>query len=107
MDDRDVLTIINYIDDGFSEPRPVLPEAEFKRRSYSCWAANEILERAIRETDKLPVHITGLYPVTAMEMIEEFVCEMDRYRDECEDPGKKQIFEIASSEAKKIGRLFV
>lgn len=51
-------------------PQANWPDDEFRRRSYSRWAANEIIHRLVTYPNEDPVHI-----------LEEFIQIMDRYSE--------------------------
>lgn len=65
MNEVEVITVMNYIDDQLFEPKINWPREEFRRRSYSRWAAYEILELVLNR----PFN-------SATELIEDFIIEM-------------------------------
>lgn len=65
MNEVEVITVMNYIDDQLFEPKINWPREEFSRRSYSRWAAYEILELVLNR----PFN-------SATELIEDFIIEM-------------------------------
>jgi hypothetical protein len=82
MNDEIVIChISNYIDEELREPQADWSEEEFRIQSYSRWAANEILDRIIKEASKLPYHISGKELIPPVQIIVEFVDEMDYYAD--------------------------
>lgn len=93
-----VLDIQKYIDQYLFEPRITWPKYEFSIRCYSRWAANEILNRIVEESMKLPQFITGREPRTSSSIIKEFIDEMDYY-SELNDGKNQRIFNIAKCTA--------
>lgn len=96
MDDRDVLTMERYIFENFPHP------SGDKCDSYCRWAAEEILERIIDEASKLPSHITGIEPLTAEEIVESFIGEMELRTYESGSEEGRLIFSVARDEASCI-----
>lgn len=43
MNEAQASVILNYMDENLFEPRLSWPKTEFSKRTYSRWAANEIL----------------------------------------------------------------
>ena len=64
---------------------------DFKFRSYSRWAADELIERMNTEPTRDPARI-----------IEEFIDEMDRYYEASENERGWQLFAIARDAARDI-----
>lgn len=93
MDDRDVLIIEQYIRDD-------LPKSTdyFDLYVFSQWAAYEVLERVISEAMKLPPHITGKEPRTLIEVVEDFIDEMDCYYWMSSFDKARNMFSIARDE---------
>lgn len=89
--------IQEYIDQWLFEPNYGWPRIEFNRRSYSRWAANEILHRVKTETKGRSVS----------DIIEEFRWEMDSYSEVDYDRDLAFIFETAKETAEDIGSLFI
>lgn len=100
--DRDILSIENYIDLYLEHLAIDTPECEFEIYAYSEWAANEVLERIMKEDERLPPHISGkeLTPVT--EIIEGFILDMDYFSSQTESIQKQLIFAIARDVGKDI-----
>lgn len=96
MNDRDVLLIEWYIHENFSYPFNDATD------SYSRWAVEEILKRTIDEAMKLPAHITGIEPMTLMEVVEIFIDEMDYYSYSASTDEARSIFSVAREEAKLV-----
>ena len=101
MDDRDVIKVEEYIQ---KMPKPASNDTKeiFDIHTYSRWAANEILERMIDETMKLPSHITGKESMSAVDIIENFIDEMDYYSWVSSSHRAKTIFRIARDEGKCV-----
>lgn len=96
MNDRDVIFIGQYIERNF--PKPTCDPCD----SYSRWAANEILERTILETEKLPSYITGVESIDLLDIVEEFIDEMDYYAAKSSYEASRLAFSVAREEAKCI-----
>ncbi len=75
--------------------------------SYFLWAADEIMDRVIAELSKLPSHITGVQPVSHIEIIKNFICEMEYLYEISHVPENKVIFMTAASTGKEILRMFL
>lgn len=90
-----------------SEPQKDWPKEAFKERSYSRWAANEILLRLIEEELQPPVYITGRDPLTPVDIIFEFKSEMEFYYEICINDRLRDAILIAIDTADEIGCLFV
>ncbi len=103
MDDRDVIIIEEYIR-RYSQNLELNPKDTyvFEVNSYSSWAANEVLERVIHETMKLPPYITGNESLTLIDVVEAFIDEMDYYAYLASNEQSRKIFEIARDEGKCI-----
>lgn len=70
MDERVRAAIKEYYRDKLFAPGKNWPEYYFKQRSYSRWAAKEVLRR-IRRNPR----------VTAIETVEDFIDEVVEYRE--------------------------
>lgn len=53
----------------------------FKGECYCKWALDEILKRIFEESQKLPYHISGMEPESTIDIIREFIEEMDYYSE--------------------------
>ena len=107
MDDTAVWTIQKYIDDYLFEPRSNWPRHYLDQRSYSRWAAYEIQNRIMEEISRLPTHITGRDPVSPIDIILEFISDMDYYHGLSDNKKSNLIFSIAIDTAKNILYLFL
>ena len=96
MDDRDVLVMERYIFENFQEPTDDL------YNSYCRWAADEILERMIEETERLPEHMCGIPRMTAEEIVEDFMFKMEylAYNATCDSV--RTLFNVARDEASLV-----
>lgn len=92
-----VSVIQEYIDEYLFEPSITWPDSEFNRRSYSRWAAEEILSRVIQEPSNRD----------PLDIIEEFANEMDRYLDYSDDKAIYFIFIVAKETAEDVAFLFL
>ena len=74
-----VSVVRRYLEERLPElTRPPNPKAmdEFKDRSYSRWVANEIISRIMDEELKLPYHISGTEQRVPVEVVKEFIDEL-------------------------------
>lgn len=78
-----------------------------KAESYSKWALNEILNRVLDETQKLPYHISGLEPEPVSDIIREFISEMEYYSSIASTDEVIFFAEMSKDEAEKLLRKFV
>lgn len=106
MYDRDIKVIEDYIDEYLYKPELHWPDWEFDTQAYSRWAGEEVLERIIFETLKLPPHITGVEPKETTEIIAEYIDDMDYFYETCSDNRRKLIFFIARDVGIEILSLF-
>lgn len=102
MDDRDVLKVVRYIENCIPSPNIKESKECFKSHSYSRWAANEILERMIDEAMKLPPHISGEESLSATDVIDYFIMEMEYYSDITSNRDMKKMFDVAGEEGRHI-----
>ncbi len=107
MYDREIAIIREYMDKNLPELDNIYPKYEFDTRSYARWTANEILERLIIEDSKLPCHITGKEPRSVVEIINEFIAEVDYYFYISTDTRRQEMFNIAVNTANYIKHLFL
>lgn len=75
-----VAVIRRYLDEKLPESTCCWNKHEAKIRSYSRWAANEIMARIMEEELRLPYHISGLEQRVPIEIAQEFVDEMGMLR---------------------------
>lgn len=102
-----LLVIQEYVDEYLSTPVLCWPKDEFDRRCYSRWAVNEILERVIEEATRPPQFITGRESVSPLNIISEFISELDYCEDVSENKQTRLIFSAAKDTATDIILLFL
>ena len=107
MDDRDVIILSNYIRKTYPSEYTCFSQYEFDKRSYSKWAATEILEMMCEEANKLPSYISGRETATAYDIVENFLIDMNYYAELCDDSRMQFMFATARDEAKKILKLYL
>lgn len=100
MYEQDIAKITTYMRKRNAQ---ALPKAE----SYAKWALNEILNRVLDETQKLPYHISGLEPEPVSDIIREFIAEMEYYSTLASTVEVIFFVEMAKDEAEKLLRKFV
>ena len=100
MYEQDIAKITTYMRKRNAQ---ALPKAE----SYAKWALNEILNRVLDETQKLPYHISGLEPEPVLDIIREFIAEMEYYSTLAKTEEVIFFVEMAKDEAEKLLRRFV
>lgn len=106
MDERDIAILETYIDMYLFTPSIGWFKDAFDVQVYSRWAANEILLRMMDEEMKLPPHISGVERRSTVEIIDEFIDEVEYCYLASKDPRKKMIFYVATNAAKNILILF-
>lgn len=106
MNEKAISIIQKYVDKNLFKPRSNWSKYYFKERSYSRWAAYEIQERIIEEILRLPTHITGREQKISIEIIKEFINEMDYYNEINSNRNSSFIFSVAKDTAKEILYLF-
>lgn len=106
MIDSPMMTIQNFIDETLFKPDVGWPKYEFQKRSYARWAANEILDRIIQEEMRLPPHITGVEPLTPLQIIQGFMMETDYFAGIAENKHDRFIFTTARDTAENLIYLF-
>ena len=75
---------------------------EFETRSYSRWAADEILERIMEEELKLPYHISGLEQRVPIEIVQEYIDELYTAWESTVDKKRKYMYSTAMHTADEI-----
>lgn len=91
-----VSIIKEYVDRHLFSPSFSWPKDEFEKRSYSQWAACEIINRIMDKPFEMPICI-----------IESFICEMAMYACYGEDEHRSLIFQTAVETAEELILLFV
>lgn len=95
MNEVAICKIMSYIENALFEPRYRWSESMFKERSYSRWAAFEILERIMDR------------PFTQPDLIiEEFIIKMAYFSCINEDTEASRMFIVARDAAEDILSLF-
>lgn len=96
MNEDAAIVIINYMEENLFEPKQNWPKDEFYRRSYSRWAANEILELVLK------------HPFDAAHsLIEGFFFQMLYFSHLSKSESANLIFSIAMETAEDILLLFL
>ena len=96
MNETAVSIIDEYIRDHFFRPSSFWDNYEFEKRSYSQWAAYEILNRIMDHPSKEPI-----------DVIENFMFEMSIYAYCGEDEHRSWIFQTAAETAEELALLFI
>lgn len=104
MYERDILVIQEYIKTYLETLENDYPPCEFEVTAYSYWGAEELLERIMLEEMKQP-QLDG-EPIPTLDIISEFISDMDAYSSEAETTRQKLIFSIARDVGKDIEELF-
>jgi len=107
MNETAISAIREYMDAYFFEPTPSWPIGNFTVRSHAQWAVNEILNRIIAEELRLPTYLTGREIISPIEIIEEFISEMDYFYEISGNDSARLIFAVARDTADEILCLFV
>lgn len=106
MNERDIIILENYAATHLAEPNLEWANDAFDVCVYSRWAVNEILERMMDETTKLPEFISGIPRKSTVQIITEYIYEMEGAYREVNNVEQKMIFFIAASTARSILSLF-
>ena len=88
--------ILTYIDQSLFEPDHKWPDHIFEYRTYSRWAAYEVLERIMDHPHDDPIMV-----------FDRFWFEICSILNGDLDPKKKKIFSIAKQTIEEITLLFV
>ena len=94
MNEDAIRKVILYLDESLFEPGRMWPDHIFEERSYSRWAANEIIRRLMDCPFDAPI-----------EIVEAFMLTMIMHTYTVRDPRKKRIFSIARDTAFNILQL--
>ena len=84
MHEKEILAIHKFIDDSLFKPEYNWPEHHFNERSYSRWAANEILTL-----------ITNYDLISPISVVSDFINKMDAFLDMREGTEHEIIYSIA------------
>lgn len=103
MDVERGLTILEeYVRDNIPDPDIKEGDYLFTIQTFSKWAVNEIIERLIRESMKLPAHISGKERLDTIDIVDSFIDEMDYYAEYSTDWKAKEVFSIAGDEGRCV-----
>lgn len=105
MYERDILVIQEYMKTYLQSLEDDYPPCEFEIQAYSYWGAESLVERLMAEEMKQPLH-NGEEPIPTMDIIQEFILDMDYYCSEAETTRQKLIFSIARDIGQEIELLF-
>lgn len=94
MNEAVILILEYYVAEHLFEPGPNWPKYYFDERSYSRWAANEIIERVKAQPSTAPIVV-----------IEDFIRELDNCY--CASEKNETLFSIARDAAEDIIDLFL
>lgn len=96
MNELEIMIVLRYIEEYLFEPEKTWPEAIFEERTYSRWAAYEIVHRL---TD---------YPFDPPdEIVEAFILELLKYSYISKNQEASKMFSIAKDTAEDILCLFL
>lgn len=91
MNDVEIQSICDYLEECLFEPNIDWPPEQFAERSYSRWAVNEILDR-IRSNPKIPV----------VNTVEVFMAEMTYFAYVSPGVSAREMFASAADTAADI-----
>lgn len=95
MNESDILKIVKYMEECLFEPRLNWSKHWFENRTYSRWAADEILGLILDD------------PFTPSNVIiKKFIAKMESFSEVAEDTLASLIFSIAKDTAEEILLLF-
>ena len=103
MDETALLVVLEYVDKNLFEPSIDWPKSEFQERSYARWTAFEI-QQALVDTMWLP---PGYNPPEPIDVILQFMVEIEQCLRSAKDPQNEKIFEVAKRTATEILYLFL
>lgn len=99
MDNEIALSIISkYISLKCPEPKIVMDNEELYILSTSRWAALEIFKSVQRELMRIP-WITGEEQESAVDIINNFIFDMNRYVEASDSRRKKKMFMVSRDTA--------
>lgn len=91
-----------YLNERLPEPMNPRAKSEFQERTYSRWAADEIMSRIMEEELKLPYHISGLEQRVPVEVVREFIDELYTAWETTDNKQRKYAFSCALNTAEDI-----
>lgn len=95
-----------YIDCCLFEPGPKWTKQQFVYRSCSRWAANELMDIFIKEAAKIPPHISGQEPRNPIDIVDDFIEQMDYYSELATTQRTWAVFATARDTIKELRFLF-
>ncbi len=108
-----IVMINKYVDDHLystdylGKITPKESKEYFEDLSYAKWAAYEIIDRLNTEAERLPSSLTGREPIPPIDIIAEFMDDLENYiYDGCSEKHER-IFAIAKDVADDIILLFL
>lgn len=107
MYDISIIKTQKYIDENLPELDNVHPTYAFDTRSYSRWAANELLNRLIYEDSKRSHRIEDSESINAISIIDGFISELDWYFWASTTVKTQEIFSIAKNTIQDIKQRFL
>lgn len=106
MDERDIATLERYMGEYLFEPSLGWFKDAYDMQVYSRWVANEILQRMMNEAMKLPEHISGVERRSAIEIVDEFIDDLECAYSGSHNHDAKLIFFMALDAAENIRELY-
>lgn len=91
-----------YLNERLPEPTNIRAKTDFLERTYSRWAANEIMERLMEEELKLPYHIGGLEQRIPIDLVGEFIDDLHAGWETTTNEDHKFMFSCAVNTAEDI-----
>lgn len=107
MYDRAILLVREYLDEELPEQKSRCIDLDFEFRSYSRWAANELIDKFIREGSRLPPHIIGDIPKDPIDIVKEFIRDLEYYFDISDDTKTQELFYSAMITIKRIESIMI
>jgi hypothetical protein len=99
--------IQEYMDEYLFDPKVNWWKSEFEERSYSRWAAEELISRFIRQEEVRPWEVLIYDFKTPIEIISELINELEEFSKSGQNEKTKAIFTIAKDSATEILYLFL
>lgn len=106
MTEHDIRVIAEYAEDRLVEHDGRLDDSVIRANAYSDWAIDELLGRLIEEESKPPEYVTGRPSISTVEVIEDFINEMEYYRDTSSTEEQILLYSIAVEEGENVLRIF-
>jgi hypothetical protein len=96
MNDIAIRLILEYVEKYLFDPTLNWPREEFEKRSYSRWAAYEIIESIMDHPFEQPI-----------DVIDDFYMRMIIFGRAAEGTKREAIFSCAADAAEEIALMFV